>query len=234
MVTSKISKRWLLLVTILCCLNISILYAEEDKYNLKGMDLLAVGAGDLECNTVFLSLHRMWPYYTDLAGKQSGVGTVAGGERIYVFGNGYVYSERYYSEKIPEDYYIGGCTNDDKWRFESGSRSYIRTCKYYLEPISVLEILQVLGKNNGVLCPGKHIPGHHSNMSVKVIYGDSEGILFEALGAEEQNMETTAIMEEVLNYLSDIECEVDMEVIAGAQWYMEVDEKKEEMGIITY
>ena len=47
-------------------------------------------------------------------------------------------------------------------------------------------------------------------------------------------METTAIMEEVLDYLCEIECEVGMEVMKFAKWQSEVDEKKEEMGIITY
>ena len=207
-------------------------YADNDNIAMKGNEVAGLSESTYNDGNLIIALGKTYPgLCDDITGEPLGKHPVAS-EWIHIFGDGKVFSKRYFREEWVDEYFPDEFELDDTWEC---NREYLpvyvrRHTEYHISSDQIKGLLEILGSKEEEMLPGPVIMNHFYHCWLRIIYNDQEGLLLEPLNIGIEDQENVLIIGSMLKNIREIESEVVFDKVNSSYFTLDLNAKKKEFG----
>jgi len=207
-------------------------YAENEIIAMKGNEVAGLSESTFADGNLIIELVTAYPAVRDeITGEPKGMQSAAS-EWIYIFGDGRVFSKRYFTEGWVDEYFPDEFELDDTWDCNKEHLPvYVRRqAEYHMSSDQIKGLLDILNTKEDEMLPGPAIMNHRYYSRLRILYGGREGHLVEPLYIGIEDEDNVQIIETMLKNIREIESEVVFDAVNSSYYVTHLNEKKTEYG----
>lgn len=207
-------------------------YAGNDNVALKGNEVAGLLESTYTDGNLIIELVTSSPAVRDeITGEPKGMQSAAS-EWIYIFGDGRVFSKRYFTEGWVDEYFPDEFELDDTWECNREFRPVyvMRRAEYHMSNNQIKGLLDILSSKEDEMLPGPAIMNHRYYSRLRILYDNREGHMVEPLYIGIENQDNVLIIDAMLKNIREIESEVVFDKVNSSYFTTNLNEKKKEFG----